>query len=422
MNPLPTPSRLLIVLPSWVGDTVMATPTLRALRRALPGALIGGLIRPSLEGLLDGTDWLDEVHTDRAAGMMGPKRVAAKVRVMRYDAAILLTNSFSTALTTRLAGIPRRIGYDRDARGLLLTERLSPPRRSEIAPYKRSRTAPHDLAPIPACEYYFELARRFLDSLDLDAGPMGTLELRVTDDERAAADALLQNFIQPRRAQRHTEKDKGTDLGIQATPSQSPPPCDSVPPVVNRFVILNPGGNDPAKRWPAERFAELAGWLITQHNMTVLISGSPSESDLTARITSLVPPAARENIVDLPAQLASGPKTQDPRPKTLFPPLSLLKAIIARCSLMVTNDTGPRHIAAALRVPVVSLFGPTDHRWTTIPFDRERIVLADPTLPEEEVANDHPERCAIERIETSAVIDAASELLPSNPGNGVTPA
>ncbi len=402
--PLPKPSRLLIVLPSWVGDTVMATPTLRALRRALPGSFIGGLVRPNLDGLLTGTDFLDEIHVDRAAGMMGPKRVAAKVRARRYDAAILLTNSFSTALTTRLAGIPRRLGYDRDARGLLLTERLTAPRRREVAPYKRSKTAPSDWAPIAACDYYFALARRFLDSLDLDAGPMGTLELRVTDEECAAADKVLRTISQPRRARRHTEKSKEGDHETQDTPRNMFPPCDSVPSVVNPLAFLNPGGNDPAKRWPAERFAALAEWLIAHRNMTVLISGSPSESELTARITSMIPAPHRTHAIDLPALLAS---PQAPGPQAL----SLLKAIIARCSLMVTNDTGPRHIAAALGVPVVSLFGPTDCRWTTIPFDRERIILADPTLPEEEVANDHPERCAIERIEIASVVDAASALL-----------
>jgi ADP-heptose:LPS heptosyltransferase len=78
---------------------------------------------------------------------------------------------------------------------------------------------------------------------------------------------------------------------------------------------------------------------------------------------------------------------------------------------MVTNDTGPRHIAAALNIPIVTLFGPTDHRWTTIPYTREQIVLADPTLPEEEVANDHPERCAIEQIGVEGVMAAAQSAM-----------
>ncbi|MCA9307088.1 MAG: hypothetical protein KDA16_11170, partial [Phycisphaerales bacterium] len=78
---------------------------------------------------------------------------------------------------------------------------------------------------------------------------------------------------------------------------------------------------------------------------------------------------------------------------------------------MVTNDTGPRHIAAAFGVPVVTLFGPTDKRWTTIPFKDEIEIDADPTLPEEEVANDHPQRCRVSNIALQDVVNAADTLL-----------
>jgi heptosyltransferase II len=95
--------------------------------------------------------------------------------------------------------------------------------------------------------------------------------------------------------------------------------------------------------------------------------------------------------------------------------LGSLKALLAdpRCRLMVTNDTGPRHIAAAFGVPVVTLFGPTDPRWTTIPVrpGGEAVLVADPTLPADEVADDHPERCRIERIEVERVIGAVEGLL-----------
>src|SRR5688572_19153197 len=97
--------RLLVVCPSWVGDAVMATPALRLLRDAMPGGFIGGLVRPGIDEVLAGTEFFDEVHVERAAGVMGPKHAAAKVRPRRYEAALLLTNSFSTALITRIAGI-----------------------------------------------------------------------------------------------------------------------------------------------------------------------------------------------------------------------------------------------------------------------------------------------------------------------------
>lgn len=360
----PAPHRLLVVLPSWVGDAVMATPALRALRRGLPGALVGGLVRPGIDELLAGTGLLDDVIVERASGMMGHKRAAAKVRLGRYDTALLFTNSFSTALTTRLAGVPRRMGYDRDGRGLLLTDRVDAPRRRDVEPYRRSNTDPGGWAPVPACEYYFTLARRLLERSGRKAGETGPMELVVSKEESSLASALL---------------------GSQ-----------------DLLAILNPGGNNPAKRWPADRFARVAEHLITQRGMRVILSGSPGERELTAAIAGMASERSRQSIIDLPARAAESGMPMS---------LGLLKGAIARCALMVTNDTGPRHIAAALDVPTVSLFGPTDHRWTTIPFDKERMVLADPTLPEEEVANDHPERCAIEKIQVDRVIAPIEELL-----------
>lgn len=371
------PRRLLVVLPSWVGDAVMATPSLRALRDALPGTLIGGLMRPGLDQLLAGTRFLDEVHVERAAGMMGPKRAAAKVRHLRYDAALLLTNSFSTALITRLAGIERRIGYDRDGRGLLLTERLRPLRRRDAAPYNRSTTAPHEWAPVPAVDYYFALARRLLASCGIEAGAPGPMELAVTPEEDAAADELL------RRAGL-------TEAQLRGAP----------------MAVLNPGGNDERKRWPAERFAALGAHLHRAHGLTILVNGSPGEAALAG---SIIRRAAELACASAAAAPPGGPSFVDL--PALGVTLGTLKSLARRSRLMVTNDTGPRHIAAALGTPVVSLFGPTDHRWTTIPFDRETILCADPTLPEEEVANDHPERCRMDRIEAAEVIRAAEGLL-----------
>ncbi len=342
------PLRLLVVMPSWVGDVVMATPTLRLLRERFKGAFIGGLVRPGIDQLLAGSDFVDELHVERASGVMGPKFVAAKVRPRRYDTAILLTNSFSTALVLRLAGIPRRIGYDRDARGLLLTDKLSAP-----------KGADGSWRPVPAVDYYLALAQRFLLGEDARAGPM---ELATTPQEEIAADALL----------------------ARASVEPGEP-----------MVILNPGGNNAAKRWPADRFAAIADVLAERHGLRVLLNGSPAETGLVEDIAA----ACR---VAKPVQLSA-----------IGINLGSLKAVVRRCSLMVTNDTGPRHIAAAFGVPLVSLFGPTDHRWTLIPTrgSPEVILTADPTLPETEAANDHPERCRIERIGLERVVEGVRVAL-----------
>ncbi len=354
------PRRLLIVAPSWVGDVVMATPALRVLRERLPGALIGALVKPGADELLAGTSFIDEFHVDSRDGMMGVKRAAIKVRPLRYDAALLFTNSFSTAAIVRLAGIQRRLGYGRDGRSMLLTESLSAPRRADTAPYNKSSSA-RKWAPIPACEYYMRLVQHLLRD---DSIAMPPMQLGVSDSQAASGDAILQQ------------------AGVNT---------------LEPFVVLNPGGNNPAKRWPSERFAELASWLESGRHVSVVVAGSPGERELAADIVHAAGLPEERSLPHLGLSLGS------------------LKQVVRSASLVITNDTGPRHIAAAFETPVITLFGPTDPRWTTIPFDDERILVADPTLPEEEVAEDHIERCRVDRISIDRVQAAAAELLERLP-------
>ncbi|HHN78251.1 MAG TPA: glycosyltransferase family 9 protein [Phycisphaerales bacterium] len=370
-------TRLLIVLPSWVGDAVMATPALVRIRRALPGAFIGGLARPGIDRLLEGLTTpeghtvIDEFHIGRPTGVLGPKFTAAKIRPRRYTAALLLTGSFSTALTARIAGIPRRVGYDRDARGFLLTHRLRPPR------------AGSKWAVIPAVSYYWHAAAALLDPstppepdapalhdlrrVETGLPPGVTMTLPVSPRDEREADAVR------------------TVLGL--SPDEP-------------TAVLNPGGNNPAKRWPPDRFAALADHLAGAHGLTVLVNGSPAEAELCA---SIVRQARTGRVHALPGTGHT---------------IGSLKALCRDARLMVTNDTGPRHIAAALGCPLVSLFGPTDPRWTTIPVrtlaggsPAETILVADESLPVDQIANDHPDRCRIDRITLDAVTRAADTLL-----------
>lgn len=371
-----SPLRLLIVMPSWVGDIVMATPSIRRIRNAYPGIFIGGLVKPGMDQLLSGNTLFDELHITTPHGMMATKKTANKIRPRQYDAALLLTNSFSTALTTRLAFIPRRIGYNRDSRAVLLTDPIAPPRNADRS-WKLT----------PAVDYYWNLASHLLDQDPVDwsihtptnctniplALPSDAhMELGFTDDDQAKATAILHR------------------AHIGGDPHQHCP-----------YAIINPGGNNHAKRWPADRFAKLADHVYNKHNLAVLINGSPAEADLCDEIVTL----AQSNPISLPA---------------LGNTLGALKPIIANTSLMITNDTGPRHIAAAFGTPIVTLFGPTDPRWTTIPTkpmpdgsDSEIIIVADDSLPPDESANDHPKRCSITNIPLDTVIHATDTLLHS---------
>ncbi|MBL8991146.1 MAG: glycosyltransferase family 9 protein [Phycisphaerae bacterium] len=354
-------ARILVMLPSWLGDTVMATPSVRLLRDSVGQSVIVALCKPGLDDLLAGWEALDDVMIADAHGMTGKARLAGRLKAMKFDAALLLPNSFSSAATIRLAGIPLRCGYDRDGRGLLLTHKLDPPRRHH--PHK-------GYAPISAVDYYLRLTRHLLEALGVAPAPVRPrLELAVRDDQEALGMTVL------------SRGGIGPD---------------------EPFALLNPGGNNPLKRWPVERFAAVAHHLIEKHRLKVALNGSPPEADLVLAIRH----AIELNHPEDGASIAALP--------LLGGTVGSLKAIVRRARLVVTNDTGPRHVAAAFGVRCVTLFGPTDPRWTTLPEpvpSRETIFVADPSLPADEIADDHPQRCRIEKIRVSDVTAAIDRLL-----------
>ena len=333
--------QLVLLCPSWVGDTLMATPVLRALRAGLPQAKIIAAVRPGLDLLLAGSPWIDEFVCAQTKGVIGPMRMIQRLRKLRPDAALVLPNSFRAALIARSCGAPRRIGYDRDARGRLLTHRLAPPRDQG--------------EPVSTLQYYLALGQFALGVDRIDP----QMELVVTEAEQRAAQALLGGVDGP-------------------------------------YAVVNPGANKPIKRWPADRFAAVADALSQRCKLAVLVSGSPRE----ANVVQAVVQAANVEVVDLAKRGIT---------------LGSLKAILQRARLLITNDTGPRHIAAALGTPVVGLFGPTDHRWTDIDCPHERIIVAEPFLPQELVADEHPKRCAIDKISVGDVVSACEELLAASP-------
>jgi heptosyltransferase-2 len=336
----PDTERLLIVCPSWVGDTIMATPLLRAARQALPRARIIAACRRGLDELLDACPWLDEVvagETKTTRGMLG---LARRLRREAPDAALLCPNSFRSALLARLGAAARRVGYRRYGRGALLTHALEPPTTK---------------VPVPALDWYGRLGEWALGVGEFDRRP----RLFVTDAERAEAARLVEGVGRP-------------------------------------YAVLCPGANKAAKRWPTDRFAAVAD-ALTRRGLAVVATGAPAERRVVAEVAD----AAAATVRDL-----SG----------LGITIGSLKAVMAEADLCVTNDTGPRHIAAALGTPVVTLFGPTDHRWTAIDCPHERILVADPFLPEPLVADDHARHCAVTRIPVADVLAAAEQLLAGRRG------
>jgi len=352
------PHKILVVQPSWVGDAVMATPTLRAIRERYPDAHIAYMMKRYVKPLYTGQPWADQLITYRSgktrkrAGK-GLFDLARRLRGAKFDLAILLPNSFQTALVCKMANIPRVVGYERDGRGFLLSDKLLP------------RKEKGKFVPTPIVKYYMGLAH-YLGSQARDL----SLKLFVTDSERREAVEVLEQAGLPR------------DVEHPAAAGKPP------------LILLNPGAQfGVAKCWPAEYFAALADRMIDELSATILISGAPRER----RIIEAIYRSMRHPPVDLLSKGAT---------------LGTLKEIVRRCDLMITNDTGPRHIAAAFDVPVITLFGPTHPEWTEINFARERKlavkVFCGP-CQKKTCPLDH--RC-MTRLTPAMVFDAALSMLP----------
>ena len=308
--------RIVIYMPTWLGDCVMATPTLRAIRQLYPEARITGLVKSPMKPILDQLPWLDRLMTVRSRkphlatnGRRGTCAATARVKSEQFDLAILLPNSFRSALTVWLAGVPRRLGYERDWRGVWLTDQLKPLRQGL------------GFKPDPTLNYYLKIAEH-LGASDLD--PTMKLFTRPSDDQCAAS--LLAKA--------------GHDVNAGKL-----------------LIILNPGANKIEKRWHPAKFGELADRLASQLNASIAVTGAPREREVIQAVIS----SASCPMINL---LDHGMN------------LRLLKSIVKWSGLMVTNDTGPRHIAAAMNVPVVTLFGPTPPEWTTLNYACERELYA----------------------------------------------
>ena len=239
---------LAVFLPNWVGDAVMATPALRAVRRQFSTAHILGIMPPVIADTLQGTTLIDEVLRHESRGKQPAHSDAAIIRQLqsaRCELGVLFPNSWRSAWLAWRGRVRRRVGFGRDGRGILLTDVLTP----------RSRRMPH-----PVMDEYLRIAQH-LGCRDLP----GTTELAVTADDAAALDRFWQR--QP--------------AGLR----------------LRGVVALNTGGAfGPAKNWPREYFAELARRIVDELGLTVLVVCGPAERD-DARV--IVREAGRTEVLSL---------------------------------------------------------------------------------------------------------------------------
>jgi heptosyltransferase-2 len=231
--------KILVRGTNWIGDAVMTLPAIRAIRHYCPDAHISLLVKPWVAEIFRGNRDIDEIilYEEEYSRIKGKLRLAWMLRQKRFDAAILLQNAFDAALITWLAGIPERVGYNRDMRGPLLTVAV---------PVNHSPRKKHQVY------YYLNLIR------SAGIGAEDTFPyLSLNDQEREDARRLL----------------------------LSSPVSD----VTSHTIGINPGAAyGPAKRWPAERFALLTDMIIRELQGQVILFGGPAEVPVADEITALV--------------------------------------------------------------------------------------------------------------------------------------
>lgn len=306
--------RILIRATNWIGDAIMALPALRAAREKFPDAHVAILARPHVAELYSDQDIADELipYDPRGAhaGIRGRERLAAELRRRKFDVALLLQNAFDAAWIVWRAGIPERIGYNRDGRGLLLTKRIRVPTRGEIEAHEKF--------------YYLELLRRagWLRELPQAA----EIKMRVSEAKGGRAAEMLR------------------ELGAR--------------PAALRIAVGAGASYGSAKCWPPERFAKTLNLFLEQKDGEVILFGTAGEAAVSAAIG--------EKLSRRPIDLTG--KTS----------VAELPALLSQCHVFLGNDSGAMHVAAAVGLPIVAVFGPTDPEGTAPVTRRFAVVQQKP--------------------------------------------
>jgi heptosyltransferase II len=327
------PRRILVRGVNWLGDAVMTTPALLRLREKFPAAHIALLTPKKLDGLWRQHPAVTEMISFAAGESVFA--VAKKLRARKFDLALVLPNSPRSALETWLTGIPQRVGYARAWRNFFLTQAVAPcagavkmRKRSESEIRRLISQTPDPRPQTPDSSHQIHEYLHLAAALGANPGPLPP-QLFVAPEEIADAKKKfgLEKITQP-------------------------------------VFGLNPGAEyGPAKRWPVERFIAAAREIQQRTNCAWLLFGGEGDAGIVNQIESAIrnPSSAIFNLAG---------KT------SLRDLMSLLKL----CRVLLTNDTGPMHVAAALGTSVVVPFGSTSPELTGpgLPGDaRNRLLKSD---------------------------------------------
>ncbi len=289
---------ILIRVPNWLGDSMMSTPAVSAVKKMFPKAKITILAKTVFKDFWESFSGVDHVLI-LENGLGGFFRNISHLKAGAFDTAVILPTSFSSAFLPFVAEIPERIGWGGEGRDLFLTQ---------VVPH------PHPRQKHLVLEY-LDLVRQGLEG-SLEGMKQAQLECAITPDAERGLRTVW------------------ADMGV---------------PERTDYIALAPGATyGAAKRWPLPYWQELISRLLKERSESFLILGGlEEEAYLKPLLKGRPEPEARR------LHLLAGRTTP-----------SILAAMLSRCHLLVTNDTGPMHVAAAVGTPTVALFGSTSPTWT----------------------------------------------------------
>jgi heptosyltransferase-2 len=305
----------LVRAPNWIGDAVMSLGGLREVRRIAGGAHVAVAAKPWVAGIYEETGVVDEIIPVERRSWRDAIATSRALRGRRFDVAVLFQNAFEAALVARLGRARRVVGYPTDGRRLLLTD---------VVPLPPGHRGEHQ------SRYYMRIAE------GLEVALTGSSRVDVT-----RPDVSLEPSARTRAIGAELLAERGVEPG-------------------EPVAVLNPGAtNSRAKQWAPERFAAVGDALAAQRGGRVAIIGSGAERETSERVAKLMRNPSR-------AVVLAGRTT-----------ITGLVGVLAHAWALVSNDTGPAHLGAALGIPTVTIFGPTE-QWATHPVGPRAATVSNP--------------------------------------------